>query len=302
MLKILALTVMVAGAPVTGSRDQLLVDANWLKKHINDRNIVLLHVGDRKEYDREHIPGARFIGMQDVAAPHDMSKPMDHSKELILELPTAEAARAKLQALGISDNSRIIVYYGNDWVSPSTRIIFTLNWLGLGDRTSLLDGGMKSWKAAGGSVTAEVPTPTAGKLSAKPLKNSVVDVAFVRANLENPKFAIIDARTRNFYDGVSEGTRPGHIKGAGSLPFVEVAGDGEIWKSPEELKALFARAGYKQGQTIIAYCHIGQQATAVVFAARTLGYPVFLYDGSYTQWELIADAPIEKGAPAKAAQ
>ena len=59
--------------------------------------------------------------------------------------PTTEDFAARLQALGISDDSRVVVYYGKDWVSPSTRVIFTLDYAGLGDRASLLDGGMPAW-------------------------------------------------------------------------------------------------------------------------------------------------------------
>lgn len=282
-------------------REKLLVDATWLQKHVNDKDLVLLHVGDKAEYDREHIPGARFIGMRDLAAPQqDMAHgaAMDHTKNLILEMPAPEAARAKLESLGISDKSRIIVYYGNDWVSPSTRIVLDLDWIGLGDRTSLLDGGMRAWKRAGGTVTADLPATRPGKLSAKPVKDIIVTRAWLLANLKNPKYAIIDGRTRNFYDGVAEGARPGHIAGAGSFPFNTTTTDSLFWKSPKELEAQFKAAGYEPGDTIIGYCHIGQQATAMLFAARTLGYKVKLYDGSYTEWEAYADSPIEKTAPA----
>jgi thiosulfate/3-mercaptopyruvate sulfurtransferase len=300
-LTVMFTTVFLAvAAPHAGaqSRKDLLVDASWLQKHLSDANLVLLHVGDRAEYDREHIQGARFVTMSDLAAPRQHSESMDHAKELMLELPTPEAARAKLKSLGISDKSRIIVYYGKDWVSPSTRVVFTLDWIGLGARTSLLDGGMQAWKRNGGAVTADLPTVKPGKLSAKPVKSLVVDHAFVRANLKTPNIAIIDARVGSFYDGTNDGARPGHIPGAGSFPFTQVTDDSLRYKSPQELTQLFQQAGYKRGETIVVYCHIGQQATAVVFAARTLGYNVLLYDGSYTQWEALADTPVEKTAAA----
>ena len=58
-----------------------------------------------------------------------------------LEMPDPDALRTKLAAFGISKTSHVIVYYGKDWVSPATRIIFTLDYAGL-DHVSLLDGGM----------------------------------------------------------------------------------------------------------------------------------------------------------------
>ncbi len=57
-----------------------------------------------------------------------------------------------------------------------------------------------------------------------------------------------------------------------------------VWKSAQEIEAIFARAGVKRGDTVVAYCHIGQQATATIFAAQTLGYSVLLYDGSFEDW------------------
>lgn len=300
---ILACAAIVTATPgrAQSPRDRLLVNTTWLKQHLKDPDLVLLQVGDAKEYISEHIAGARFIGMEDLAAPHDHAnmKP----GELTLELPTAEAARAKLESFGVSDKSRIVVYYGNDWVSPTTRIVLDLDWLGLSDRVSVLDGGMQEWKKQGGAVTAEAPRAArAGKLSVRPVKSVTVDYAWVREHLTDPQYRFIDARARVFYDGVEGRGRKGHIAGATSLPFTEMADDGNHFKSAAELKALFEQAGYKPGQTIVAYCHVGQQGTAVVFAARTLGYNVLLYDGSYTDWETHADAPVENPATPKASQ
>ena len=68
------------------------------------------------------------------------------------------------------------------------------------------------------------------------------------------------------------------------MPFTSVYDAQGKLKSPEELKALFTAAGVQPGDHVIAYCHIGIQATAVVFAARTLGMDAVLYDGSFQDW------------------
>src|SRR5687767_7114250 len=151
-------------------RDSLLVDPAWLAEHLDDPNLVLLHVGDRAEYDREHIPGARYVSQQEVAAPREEGA-------LYLQLPAPEALRETLEGLGISDESRIVVYYGDDWVSPATRVVFTLDWAGLGERTSLLDGGMRMWKKAGGAVTDANTRVRRGKLSPRATRPIVVDAA-----------------------------------------------------------------------------------------------------------------------------
>ena len=273
-----------------GSADEpLLVDAAWLARHIDDRNLVLLHVGDQAQYDSAHIPGARFVSQRTIS----VSSP-DHERGLMLELPSADSLRAQLQRLGVSDDSRIVVYYGTDWVSPATRIVFTLDHAGLGARTSLLDGGMRAWVAAGNPVTKEKPTVREGRLSVLRTKPLVVDAAWVQSRLGKPGIAVVDARAASFYDGVeATGPRKGHIPGARSFPFTDVAGDDLKWHSRQALAERFAKLGIAPGDTIVGYCHIGQQATAMLFAARLTGHPVRLYDGSMQEWSRRTELPIE---------
>jgi thiosulfate/3-mercaptopyruvate sulfurtransferase len=272
-----------AAAPVT-------VSTTWLAEHLRDPNLVLLHVGDRKEYDREHIPGARFVDLDDISVSnHDH----DHGG-LMLEMPQPDSLRAGLEALGISDRSRVIVYYGKDWVSPATRVIFTLDYAGLGAGSALLDGGMQAWKAEHRAVSAEAPKPQRGKLAALTINPIVVSAAWVNSRIGTPNFHLIDGRAAVYYDGVEAGgPRKGHIKGAKSLPFTEVTDDKLYLRKPAELKLLFAKAGVADGDTVVAYCHVGQQGTAVLFAARAIGHPVLLYDGSFQEWSRHNELPVE---------
>ena len=270
-----------------------LVDSAWLASHLNDADLVLLHVGDKEEYAKRHIAGARHVSLADISV-------SDHSGSgLMLELPAADDLRARLEALGISDRSRVVVYYGKDWVSPATRVAFTLAHAGLGDRVSLLDGGMGAWLRAGHAVTDAAPPSRKGTLSPLKTKPLVVDAATVKARLGKSGVAIVDGRASSFYDGVDTGGahgsshKTGHIAGARSIPYTSVTNDDLTWKSKAELRALFDKAGVKAGDTVIGYCHIGQQATAMLFAARLLGHEVLLYDGSFEDWSRQQDGRVE---------
>jgi thiosulfate/3-mercaptopyruvate sulfurtransferase len=272
----------------------MLVPPAWLAAHLGDPKLVLIHVGEAEAYRAKHIAGARLVALSDIAtgtahldAPH-------------LELPKPDDLRKRLEAIGVSNDSRIVVYFGEDWVSPATRVVLTLDAAGLGGHTGLLDGGMPAWQRAGHPVTAAVTPPRTGSLAPLAMRPVVVDATTVVASLGKPGFAVVDARNTEYYDGTETGGmpghmhRPGHIKGAVSIPFDSVFNDANQLRANDDLAARFARAGVKPGDTVIGYCHIGQQATAMLFAARRLGHPVLLYDGSFEDWTINHPAyPIE---------
>jgi len=161
---------------------------------------------------------------------------------------------------------------------------------------------MGAWVRSGGAVTNVVPSPRKGTLAPLKIKPLVVDAKFVRAQLAVPRVAIVDGRAAAFYDGVDTGGsmgemhKTGHIPSARSIPFTSITDDDVMLKSPAALQELFTNAGVKPGDTVLGYCHIGQQTTAMLFAARTLRYPVLLYDGSMQDWSRHADSPVENPA------
>jgi thiosulfate/3-mercaptopyruvate sulfurtransferase len=280
--------VLLAGSAVAAHAGDMVVSPQWLAAHAADKDLVVLHIGDKGEYDRAHIPGARFVQLSDISVGRN---------GLSLEMPDAGDLKQRLQRLGISDTSRVVVYYGNDWVSPATRVVFTLYAAGLGDRVSLLDGGMPAWRRDLHAVTDKATAATTGTLSDLHLKPVIVDNAFVTAHAKAPGYVLIDARAPVFYDGVQAGgammhQRKGHIPGARSLPFTSLTNDDLTLKSTAELKAMFLAAGVGVGDHVIVYCHIGQQATAILFAAREAGIDAVLYDGSFEDWS-IRDLPVE---------
>ena len=277
-----------------GSREALVVSTGWLADHLKDPNLVVFQLGVKTEYDAGHIPGARFITLDDVAVT-DRTNPAS----LTLQMPAADDLRARLEKIGVSDNSRVVISYGRDRMTSATRVLFTLDYAGLGARASVLDGGSEAWTRESRPMSTEVSAPVAGRLSALTTRPSIVDAAFVRSHLSTPGFVVIDGRTKAFYDGVQTGgsaERPhktGHIAGAKNVPHTETLTAEQLLKPAESLAELFKAAGVKAGDTIIGYCHIGQQATAMLFAARTLGLTVLLYDGSFEDWSRQADYPVD---------
>ncbi len=273
----------------TKVRDSMIVSTEWLAQHLKDDGLVLLQVGDKKEYDAAHIQGAQYIQTSDISTPRGQG--------LILELPSVDQLKVTFEKLGVTDKSRIVVYFSKDWVTPTSRVYFTLDYLGLGDRASILDGGLPAWVAEKRAVTTEVTQPKAGAFTPHPNAKLVVDAAWVSSNLNKAGVAILDARDAKFYTGESAGNMPraGHIPSAKSIPFSTLVEDANNkFKNAETLRALFNSAGVKPKDSIATYCHIGQQASLLYFVARYLGYDAHLYDGSFQDWSNRSELPVEK--------
>ena len=263
----------------------MLVSTAWLGEHFDDRGLVILSVGPRPSYEAGHIPGARFVDMSTIAT---------FAPGATLEIPPVDKLNAAFEDLGVSNNSRIVICFLTNYVTPSTRVFFTLDYLGLGSRTSLLDGGFEAWRAEGRPVTAEATQITRGTISPQPRPELIVDAAWVSAHISKPKIAIVDARAPEFYTGASAGRMPraGHIPSAVNVPFSSLADASNKLKDSAMLQRLLADAGIKKGDQIVSYCHIGQQATLVYFVAKYLGYDARLYDGSFEDWSKRNELPV----------
>ncbi len=88
ILILLVLSGFVYGSAIAAD-EPMLVNADWLAKHIDDKNLVLPHVGD-KEYDAGHIPGACQSCEPIFSTPPGEGR-------LILQLPPVEQLKASFE-------------------------------------------------------------------------------------------------------------------------------------------------------------------------------------------------------------
>ena len=279
----------IAGAEPSPDPVPFLVTTEWLANHLSDPKLVLLQIGDNSSkpaYDQGHIPGAQFLNpFRELARP-----PQEGG--LNLELPDAAQLTAVLEAKGISNDSHVVLYWAQEYYSPTSRSYLTLEYAGLKGRISILDGGLEIWRAEGRPVSTEVPAPARGRFTVRTVLETVVDANWVRDNLENKAVAIVDARDTSFYNGRdTRQARSGRIPNAVSVPFGSMVAAGKF-KSLDELRRVFEEAGIDKSDKVVTYCHIGQQATLVWFVARMLGHDAAMYDGSFQDWAQRSELPV----------
>jgi thiosulfate/3-mercaptopyruvate sulfurtransferase len=271
---------------------KLLVSVPALAQELKDPKLVLLEFSSKNLPDAQHIPGTQVAVLADFATPMGAEK-----GPLMLELLPVDVLRAKLEALGVSDNSHIVVYDDGESATSfrlTTRLIFTLEYLGLGNHTALLNGGLKPWEKAGMPTTTTVAAAKPGHLRVRETEPIVADAKLVSSIGTMPGYKLVDARAVEFYDGKTPSMgEAGHIPGAVNIPSTEVV-DSDGMVDVAKLAVIFRDAGIKPGDTVVNYCHIGAQATATMFAERLLGNPVLLYDGSWQDWVLNHRGPIVK--------
>lgn len=300
-MKILAASLLLASichAAATcgphGNRDTMLVSTAWLSSHLQDPDLVLIAVGAKADYDKAHIPGAQILELGNISA---------KGSQLTLEMPPMAELAQTFRALGVNNDSRIVLYAMSNQIQSATRVFLTLDAMGLGARTSLLDGGLPAWQSETRTVTdvtKDAAKPTAGNVEPCAQNDVITTAHYVQSKLETKGVNIVDARMPGFYTGtqIPPGQRAGHMPGAVNIPYISLVDDRGKFKSAAVLAEMFKAAGVSAGDQVVSYCHVGQQATAVYFAARLLGFDARMYDGSWQEWSAHTEFPVVVPAPA----
>ncbi|HEU4886110.1 MAG TPA: sulfurtransferase [Longimicrobium sp.] len=277
----------------------LLVSTERLANRLNDPRTVIIHVGrDRASYDAGHIPGARFLALSSIVAERD---------GLPIELPPVGQLEAAFEGVGVSDDSRVVLY-GDMNGLLAARAFFTLDYLGKTD-AALLDGGIEQWRKEERSVSTEAASGGTGSLTVHERRDLVVNADWVRERLGNDStIVMVDARPPAEFRGETPGagvTRPGHIPGAHNIFWrtALVSEQDTRLRSPEVLHASYTLADAAFGDTIVAYCLTGVQASHAYYVARYLKRPVVMYDGSFIDWSRRGEAyPVERGTETEGGQ
>jgi thiosulfate/3-mercaptopyruvate sulfurtransferase len=293
---LICLVLIVMGtANATGSEagSKLLVQTGWLAAHLNDSNVVVLHVApNRTSYDAGHISGARFLPLSDVAVTRN---------GIPNQLPTVDAMKIAFERVGVGDKSRVVIY-GDMSGLFAARAYFALDYLGHGNHAALLDGGLEKWKAEHRNLSTAVPASKSVTLKVKARPELVADLSAMKQIVAGNKTTLIDARPPDEYSGTKAGDgvpRAGHIPGAKNVFWMEnlASKDNPVLKPAPEMLAKYEAAGVKRGKNVVVYCRTGVQASHDYFTLKLLGFNPVLYEGSFFEWSNAPGTPIETSKP-----
>ena len=263
---------------------QPLVDAAWLKARMGQAGWVLLDASPLPIHRAGHIPGAVNADLMFGGT----------------ALPTQAQMQARLQAWGIGPDSRIVVYDNQDTMW-ATRVVFDLHRHGVPlERLHVLDGGLKSWQAAGGEVTqASRPAaaPAAGTAVATPARAGLavtlpeVLAATGRAAPRQPggrgELVLVEALEPPWYHGQRRFFgRAGHLPYARMWSKLDLLQADGRFKPLPELRRMAAMLDMDDQTPVLTYCGGGVAATLPWFALHVLmGWPqVSVYIGSQREW------------------
>jgi thiosulfate/3-mercaptopyruvate sulfurtransferase len=284
-----------AATPWPPVRADLVVDTAWLAAHQADRDVAVLHVGrDRTTFDKEHLCGAQFVALGDIAVTTD---------GVPNEMPPVDDLRKAFERVGVGDATRVVLY-GDRQGLYAARAFVALDYLGHGDRAGLLDGGLERWKAEHRPTCTEASAAIPGNLTARPRPGIVATMAEVQKVVAGggDGTVLIDARPPKEYSGEEAGehvTRPGHIPGAKSVYWMQTIESeaNPVLKSADEVRKIYEAAGLVPGRPVITYCRTGVQASFTYLTLKWLGLEPRLYDGSYLEWSNAAGTEVALGAP-----
>jgi thiosulfate/3-mercaptopyruvate sulfurtransferase len=276
-----------------------LVSTDWLAGHLDAPDVRVVDGSFKmpgvtptaqEDYRQRHIPGAVFFDIDEIA---------DERSDLPHMLPAPEKFAARMRRLGLGDGNRIVVYDSVGLLSAG-RVWWMLRLFGHRD-VAILDGGLPKWLAEGRPVDDRPVMPRERHFTARVDSTLVRDIDQIRANLASRREQLVDARPAGRFEATSPeawpGRRGGHIPGSRSLPLDRLTDPATRTMLPaDRLRALFEDAGIDLEKPVVTTCGSGVTACGLAFALHLLGHrDVAVYDGSWAEWGLPGDTPVETG-------
>jgi thiosulfate/3-mercaptopyruvate sulfurtransferase len=274
----------------------LLVDAQALRAELGDPSLRILDgtvlldfppdggppaiTSGRAGFDAGHIPGADFADLVT-----DLSEP---GSGLPFTVPSPERFADAIGALGVGDDTRVVVYDQGDTIW-ATRLWWLLRYFGF-DAVRVLDGGLPAWRAAGGALSTEPARHPEGTFTPRPRPELLASSDDVLEASAGGAGCVLNALDEGMY-------RAGRIPGSTHLAARALLDPATGRLRPaEELRDAVAAAVPEDGPPPIAYCGGGIAATLDVFALTLTGRKdARLYDGSMTEWTSDPSRPVETG-------
>lgn len=272
-----------------------LVSTEWLEKNLRNPKVRVIEVSVNPGlYERGHVPGAVNFSWHN-----------DLNDKVRRDIVSPAEFEALLSRAGVGNDSTIVLYGdNNNWFAAWGAWVFEQ--YGVKD-VKLLDGGRKKWEAENRVLEARAPDFSATRFklpkSQPQLRARLSDVLAVAEGKSDAK--LVDIRSADEYSGkifappgaAELAVRAGHVPGAVNVPWGRAVNEDGTFKSPAELKALYASVGIDGTKPVITYCRIGERSSHTWFAlSRLLGYQVRNYDGSWTEYGNAVGVPVSNPA------
>ena len=266
-----------------------LVSSEWLEKNINKVKILdcswhLPNVNrdPYNEYTQEHIANAIFF---------DLDKNSEQNTNLPHMLPDKNTWEKIISLLGIKNNDEVVIYDNSELIS-SCRLWYSFIYFGHKQNlVHVLDGGLKNWKKEKKPTTNKYTKIYASKNTTEEKKNLVINKKQIDNNILNKNFELVDARSKERFEGKEPEPRSdvksGAIPNSFCLPFKELINENHTFKDKREIKKKFNNIfGPKLPKHVVFSCGSGITATVLALAYSLINnkYVPIIYDGSWAEY------------------